>query len=388
MAFLELWWAAFWGLIFESGLWLIVGFAMAGAMHALVPVGFLARHLAGRGPWPILKASLLGIPLPLCSCSVIPVAAGLRRGGASRGASAAFAISTPQTGEESIPLTWALFGPAFALIRPVIAVVTAFIAGMLIEMTGGESPATRAETARPATGGTKACCQAAAPEPAAGPCCGTGVALPVIVGGAGDASSCCAAVEPTAMMSWGQRIRAGLRHGFVTMPLDLAVWLTIGFVLAALVTALIPENWIANNIGTGLAPMFVMLLVGIPLYICATSSTPLAFTLVLAGMSPGAALVLLLAGPATNIATITWALKDLGVRATFIYLVVISAVAVAAGWAFDAFFSSFVTLAEAGAVHEHAAVNWAYAAGAVAFAMLLSWSLTMKIVGWVQPEGE
>jgi hypothetical protein len=239
-------------------------------------------------------------------------------------------------------------------------------------------------------GGVKACCHSAAPQPAPASCCGTGVALPVIVGGTGgtDASSCCAAVEPTALMSWGGRIRAGLRHGFVTMPIDLAVWLTIGFALAALVTAAVPENWLAQNIGTGLAPMFVMLLIGIPLYICATSSTPLAFSLVLAGMSPGAALVLLLAGPATNVATITWALKDLGARATFIYLVVISVVAMAAGWVLDAFFSSFVHLAEAAGTGEAMRMGWFYAAGAVAFAMLLSWSLTMKIVGWVQPEGE
>lgn len=376
MAFLLTWWAAFWSLIFESGLWLIVGFAMAGAMHAIVPAGFLERHLAGRGPWPIFKASLLGIPLPLCSCSVIPVAAGLRRGGASRGASAAFAISTPQTGEESIPLTWALFGPVYAFVRPVVAVLTAFIAGMLIELTARQdevADAAKPDTSLPVAG----CCSA---KPAA-PSCGCGPKEPEPV------ASCCSA-EAKPGRSWPERIRAGLRHGFVTMPLDLAVWLTVGFVLAALVTALVPENWLANNIGTGLAPMFVMLLVGIPLYICATSSTPLAFTLVLAGLSPGAALVLLLAGPATNVATITWALKDLGARATFIYLAVISVVAVAAGWTFDAFLAGFVTLAEPGGMAEHARAGWLFAAGGVVFAMLLSWSLTMKIVGWVGPEGE
>ena len=377
MEFLQTWWAALWSLIFESGLWLIVGFAMAGAMHAIVPAGFLERHLAGRGPWPIFKASLLGIPLPLCSCSVIPVAAGLRRGGASRGASAAFAISTPQTGEESIPLTWALFGPVYAFVRPVVAVLTAFIAGMLIELTAKRdevADAAKPDTALPVAG----CCSA---EPAA-PSCGCGPKEPVVV------ASCCSSGAKPAGRSWPERIRAGLRHGFVTMPLDLAVWLTVGFVLAALVTALVPENWLANNIGTGLAPMFVMLLVGIPLYICATSSTPLAFTLVLAGLSPGAALVLLLAGPATNVATITWALKDLGARATIIYLAVISVVAVLAGWAFDAFFAGFVTLAEPGGMAEHAQAGWIFAVGGIAFAMLLSWSLTMKIAGWVGPEGE
>ncbi len=370
MAFLQAWWAAFWGLIFESGLWLMIGFAMAGAMHAIVPRGFLERHLAGRGPWPIFKASLLGIPLPLCSCSVIPVAAGLRRGGASRGASAAFAISTPQTGEESIPLTWALFGPVYAFVRPVVAVLTAFIAGMLIELTSSRdrvAEASKPDTALPIAG----CCSSQPEAPSCG--CATPKEEPVT-------SSCCSSTSAAAPRTWGERIRAGLRHGFVTMPLDLAVWLTIGFVLAALITAIVPTGWIESNIGTGLVPMLLMLLVGIPLYICATSSTPLAYTLVLAGLSPGAALVLLLAGPATNLATITWAIKDLGVRATVIYLIVIAVVAVLAGWAFDAFLSSFVHLSEAGAMAEHEQVGWLFAGGAIAFSVLLGWSLTIKVI--------
>lgn len=354
----------------------MVGFAMAGAMHALVPRGFLERHLAGRGPWPIFKASLLGIPLPLCSCSVIPVAAGLRQGGASRGASAAFAISTPQTGEESIPLTWALFGPVYAFVRPIVAVLTAFIAGMLIELTAsqdGVAEAAKPDTALPLAGccssqpdATSCGCSSPNPEPAK--------------------SSCCSSETKPAPRGWSERIRAGVRHGFVTMPLDLAVWLTIGFVLAALVTAIVPTGWIESNIGTGLVPMLLMLLVGIPLYICATSSTPLAFSLVLAGLSPGAALVLLLAGPATNIATITWAIKDLGMRATAIYLVVIAAVAVLAGWVFDAFLRSFVHLSEAGAMAEHDQVGWLFAGGAIAFSVLLGWSLSIKVIGLFSQE--
>ena len=129
LAFLSDTLSAFWRIMLDSGVWLLAGLALAGVVHAFVPRDFLARHLSSDAERsriaPIVKASLLGIPLPLCSCSVIPVAAGLRSSGAGRGASAAFAISTPQTGEESVPLTWALFGPVFALTRPVAAVVTA-----------------------------------------------------------------------------------------------------------------------------------------------------------------------------------------------------------------------------------------------------------------------
>lgn len=163
------------------------------------------------------------------------------------------------------------------------------------------------------------------------------------------------------------------------MPMDLAPWLAIGFVAAAAVTAAIPVGWIESNIGTGFVPMLLMLLVGIPLYICATSSTPLAFTLVAAGLSPGAALVLLLAGPATNIATITWALKDLGLRATAIYLAVIATVAVVAGLLFDTFFIHTIQLAQTLGSRDHGGLNAAFAIGSILFSMLLGWSLTMRI---------
>lgn len=404
MNFLQVWLDALWALLLDSGLWLIVGFLMAGAMHAIVPRGFLERHLAGRGAWPILKASLLGIPLPLCSCSVIPVAAGLRKGGASRGASAAFAISTPQTGEESIPLTWALFGPVYALTRPVAAMITAFAAGLLIERFAQGEPR-RAEDAPPrrcgcsegkAAGAEHACCTAPAPTGSSCGCqspdrsCGCHAEEPSSAGascgctgearsGAAPAGGCCSSKSAPAPQSIRERIKAGWRHGFVTMPIDLAPWLALGFALAAFVSAVIPQGWIESHIGTGLVPMLIMLLIGIPLYICATSSTPLAYSLVVAGLSPGAALVLLLAGPATNVATITWAIKDLGTRATAIYLGTIAAVAVAAGWAFDALLSGTVQMGDSAGLAAHRGMGLASVVGAVLFVSLLGWALTMRL---------
>ena len=401
-----------WMILVESSLWLILGFAIAGAVHALVPRAWMLKHLSGGGFWPIAKASMLGIPLPLCSCSVIPVAAGLRSQGASKGASAAFAISTPQTGEESIPITWALFGPVYAFTRPIVAVITGLIAGLLIDFTGKreDQPAsephndlesdpgavslsiTNADDAGKAVAKMDSCCSSTpkeaptsccsgkSPEPAKS-CCSGNTPQP--------ASSCCgseASNEPAHVGAW-DKVKIGFKHGFGTMLIDLAVWLTIGLLLAALIGALGPEEWIAEHVGTGILPKLIMLLVGIPLYICATSSTPLAWSLVAAGLSPGAALVMLLSGPATNVATMSWLIKDLGMRALVIYLGVIAAVALAAGIIFDAFFTRFVHIASAAEMHNHAGSFGPKEIAAILFVLLMAWALGMKAREYMNKKG-
>jgi len=174
------------------------------------------------------------------------------------------------------------------------------------------------------------------------------------------------------------------RHGFVTMPVDLAPWLGVGLVLAAVISAAMPGDWIAEHVGTGIVPMLAMLVIGVPLYICATSSTPLAFSLVAAGLSPGAALVLLLAGPATNVATISWSLKDLGVRATVIYLATIAGLSLACGLAFDWLLSGTIRLANEGGAHamEHSPL---FEGGAVALLLLLVAALIVRGIEAVGP---
>lgn len=326
-----------WHIMVESGVWLLLGLLIAGVVHAFVPRAWFMRHLGGRGVGAVVKASLLGIPMPLCSCSVIPVAAGLRSQGAGKGASAAFAISTPQTGEESIPLTWALFGPVFALARPVIAVVTALIAGVAINAVEGEEGDQPIATSR--QGG-----------------------------------------EEAGHKSVGERLGVAWHHGFVTMLKDLAPWLAVGLVLAAAISAGVPEGWIARHVGDGLWPKVAMLFVGIPLYICATSSTPLAWSLVAAGLSPGAAIVLLLSGPATNVATMSWVVKDLGVRSLVVYLLAIAAVALGAGVLFDAYLADTIVLASAIGGHEHGGGVWGLVQtmGAGAFSAGLLWALWLR----------
>lgn len=394
--------AELWMILRESSVWLIFGFMLAGLVHAFVPRDLMLKHLGSRGLGSVVKASLLGIPMPLCSCSVIPVASGLRRGGASKGASAAFAISTPQTGEESIPLTWGLFGPVYAFTRPVVAVLTALTAGVLINLTGrdDESGASKDTAQEP-----KGSCCSSTPEPASSCCSSKPEPAPVSSCCSHTAEptsgDCCSSTPPKGDVSlnvlapvtkprFGQKIGSALGHGFGTMLKDLALWLTIGIVLAALIGALVPTGWIEEHAGTGIVPKLAMLVVGIPLYICATSSTPLAYSLVVAGLSPGAALVLLLAGPATNTATMSWLIKDLGIRSLVIYLVTIALFALGAGVAFDALLAQSIVLADHGAhAHEHGAGAWGVVkdVSAVGMIVLLAWALGMKMNGWLVARG-
>jgi len=345
MELLEALVSEFWMILTEAAPWLLVGLALAGVVHAFIPGRLLDRALGGTGIGPIARASLLGIPLPLCSCSVIPVAAGLRRGGASKGSSAAFAISTPQTGEESIPLTWALLGPWFALARPVVAVVTAFTAGVLINrLTTDEGPK-----------------RGASEDPHCDRCAADG-----------DTPD-----EPKPSIA--SRAKKAVGYGFGTMLLDLAPWLVVGLVLSAVVAALVPEQWIEQHVGGGILPMLAMLVVGLPIYVCSTSSTPLAAALVAAGVSPGAALVLLLAGPATNLATMAWLIKDLGVKSLVLYLATIAVFAVGAGWLVDQFLGAAVQARaeeQLGGAHEAPLIA---VISAIVFGALLAGGLVIRV---------
>ncbi len=386
-----------WMILTESSVWLVLGFMLAGVVHVLVPREWMLKHLGGKGIIPILKASLLGIPLPLCSCSVIPVAAGLRKQGASKGASAAFAISTPQTGEESIPLTWALFGPVFALARPIIAVITGLTAGLLIDLTHKQEQSDEGSIEDPGAIGlaitnaddassivesvesraTSSCCSSEPKQNTS--CCSSEPQTN---------DSCCSSSPAPTKRGLVGGISETFRYGFAVMLVDLVVWLTAGLLMAALIGALVPQGWIEEHVGQGILPMLLMLVVGIPLYICATSSTPFAFGLVVAGLSPGAALVLLLSGPATNVATMSWMLKDLGAKALTIYLATIAVIALACGMLFDAFFKHMVTLADLNQHHEHGMGGFGYKEFfAVLFIILTAWALGKKFSGWLDARG-
>lgn len=280
----------------QAAPWVLLGFAAAGAIKVLAPEEALARLLGGRGPGSVLKAALIGIPLPLCSCGVLPVAAGLRRRGAGRGATAAFLVSTPETGVDSIAATWALMDPLMTLLRPLAAFLTAMAAGLATNLLPDEpAPAPRTSPG----GCLGGCCSGSCPAPA------------------------------------GPRSRLAEGWDFVRdeMLPDIGKWLLVGVLLAGLIGAFLPPDALARLPGGEWASMLAMLTVAAPLYICATSSTPVAAALVLKGLSPGAALVLLLAGPATNAATIAVVGRILGRRAVPAYVGSIAACSLLMGWA-------------------------------------------------------
>ncbi|MGE4553390.1 MAG: SO_0444 family Cu/Zn efflux transporter [Desulfovibrionaceae bacterium] len=316
---------ASWRVLAEAAPFMLLGLAAAAALKALVPDRLVARHLGGRGFVPVLKAALLGAPLPLCSCGVTPAAAGLRRQGAGRGATAAFLVATPETGPDSVAVTWALLDPLMAVIRPVAAVLTALAAGLGVDALERGATADREPPAAPLA--------SPAPAPAACACSGCGCAASAL-GASGPGVAPDAPRPPLAA-----RLRRGLAWMLDDLLPDIGWWFLGGVAAAGLITALTPDGFLAEHLGHGLGPMLLMLALGIPLYVCATSSTPIAAALAAKGLSPGAALVFLLSGPATNAASLAVVGRILGRRATAAYLAAIALGSLGLGLAVDALYA-------------------------------------------------
>lgn len=307
----------------ESALYILVGFAVAGLLHVWVPETFIRRVLGHGRIGSIFTAALLGIPLPLCSCSVLPTAIAMRRMGASRGATVSYLISEPETGPDSIAITYGLMGPLIAVYRPAAALVAAMVAGLIVEWRGGPERGIEGES-------------------------GTG-------GGAvvGSGAPACAdhdhahdhdhfhdhAPAAARARDWRGWLRGALRYGFVDLLDDLSHWLFLGLVIGASVTAFVPASAIGGYLGSGFVPLVLMAVIGVPIYICAAASTPIAAALVLKGLSPGAALVLLLTGPATNLGSIAVLVRHLGRRVVAIHLAVVVVVSIAAGALLDAIYA-------------------------------------------------
>jgi uncharacterized membrane protein YraQ (UPF0718 family)/copper chaperone CopZ len=268
----------FWSTIGEMAPFLLFGFLSAGVLSVLVSADWIQRHL-GRGRIaPVIKASAFGVPMPLCSCSVIPVATSLRRHGASKGATTAFLISTPQTGVDSIFATFSLLGWTFAIFRPIAALISGVLGGGIVAMTGNSDQPCRGPEQPECT---DACCTARG----------------------------------------GGKIVAALQYGLLSLPRDIGKALLIGLIAGALITVYLGNNnYFSQADVSGPVQILLLMLVGIPLYICATASIPIAASLILAGVSPGAAFAMLMTGPATNAATIVTIWKVLGPRTCLIYL--------------------------------------------------------------------
>lgn len=314
---------AVWGILKDASIYLLFGFLVAGLLAVLMPRGLL-RRLVGTGRVrSVLWGSVLGAPLPLCSCAVLPTALGLRKEGATPGATVAFLVATPETGADSISLTYALTDPLMTVYRPIAGVVTAIAAGVLTNLFGtGRRPATADETLLAEDHGHADAHGHAHDNHDHGHVhdhvhdgVGQGVLLPP---GAGAARAAAAA-------------RQIIRYGFRDLFDDVAWWLALGLALSAIIEVALPADVFATSWGGGFTSMLLMLALSVPLYTCASSSTPLAAALALKGLSPGAALVFLLAGPATNVGSLVVLLKVLGGRAVAVYLGVVAVMTLGAG---------------------------------------------------------
>jgi len=288
-----------WVIFLDAAPYLFLGFGVAGLLHIFIPDEKIRDFLgASAGKFrSVINATIAGIPLPICSCGIVPTAISLRKRGATRGATVSFLISTPETGVDSIAITYALLDPIMTIFRPIAAFVTALAAGITNNLLiKDEDPAASEEAASC----TCRICSTLSEDP-----------------------------------SFAERIYAGIRYAYLDLLGEISGWLIVGILLAGIISYAIPDSSIHSYLGGGLASMLIMLVVGIPLYICATASTPIAAALIAKGMSPGTAFVFLLAGPATNAVTITMVTKFLGKRSVVLYLAVIALCSIAFGLALD-----------------------------------------------------
>lgn len=315
----------------EMAPYLLLGFLIAGILHVFVPDRFYAKYLSKDNKWAVLWAALLGVPLPLCSCGVIPTAVGLRNEKASKGAVASFLIATPQTGIDSILATFSLMGLGFAVIRPVAALITGVCGGWLVNRLVKEDDAA------------------------------------VIAG-----SSC----SPES----GSRLWRVLKYSFFQMIQDIGGRLVIGLLVAALIQVAIPDEFFLHFGRQPLLQMLVILMVAVPMYICSTGSIPVAAALIMKGLSPGAALVMLMAGPAVNLASILVVRKALGRRFTWVYLLVIVVFSIFFGLLVNTIGLSPKPMAADGACCAPAAMPGPFKlVCAIVLTLLILFALTMKL---------
>ncbi len=344
-----------WRILEDSSVYVLFGLLVAGMLKVFMSPGAIARHL-GKGRFaPVIKAAMLGIPLPLCCCGVLPAAVALKRQGASNAATTSFLISTPETGVDSLAVTYALMDPIMTVARPAAAFITAAATGLAQSLA--DRPAQAAGELIPADFSctVDACCDGLD----------------------------CPPEEHSRHHGLGRKLVAGLLFAQGELWEDMAAWFLAGLLLTGTITVLVPEEVFTRYLGGGFGSMLVMLMAGIPIYICASASTPIAAALILKGVSPGAALVFLLAGPATNLTALTVLWKVMGRKATTVYLAGIALCAVLCGLALDAVYAGL-------GLHPRALIGqaaelvpaWARLAGALALLGLSLPPLYRRLGSW------
>lgn len=284
----------------EMAPWLLFGLVFAGLLKVYFPQEHIDKYLGKSNFKSAVNASLLGVPLPLCSCGVIPTAISFYKNGASKGATNSFLISTPQTGVDSIFATYAMLGWPFAIIRPLVAFSTGIFGGVLTNWLIKDKPKPAPVVVNPMFAGLKLDLKSAGKK-------------------ATDCEDASCGCHTPPKKEAHALIRAA-DYAFIELLQDIAKWLILGFLAATLLSVLLPDGFFSMFKGYGIFEILIVLAASVPLYICATGSIPIAAVLLMKGVSPGAALVFMMAGPATNVATITVLAKTMGKKSLFIYL--------------------------------------------------------------------
>lgn len=292
---------ASWHLYLDVALYMLFGFFIAGMLYVFFKADKIKKHLGTGKIRPVFLSALFGIPIPLCSCGVVPVAAGLKKQGANSGAALSFMIATPESGVDSIAVSWAMLDPIMTIIRPVSGFITAVSTGIVQNFFGRET----------------------VPElntlPVSNCACG----------------SCTHPSPQKERLSFFKKLKTGLVYAYGELLMDIAKPFVIGIFIAGIITFYVPDDLTIWANQHPFLSMIVMLAAGIPMYVCATSSTPIAAALILKGLNPGAALVFLLAGPATNAATMNIIKSLFNTRALVIYLSMIAVCSLAMGFLVD-----------------------------------------------------
>ncbi len=335
-----------WEIMLDLSVWLLLGMIIAGLLHILLPAGFIRKHLGKKRFSSVVKAVAIGVPMPLCSCGVIPVALGLKKDGASNGASTGFLISTPQTGVDSILVCAGFLGLPFAIFKVISAFISGLVGGFLANLIDHNPTGTETNQAGTTDiNSTNTIAAASAHCSCHNNDCHTvnknntnSDAYKGISNGNGNDNtkciqSCCEeSTDSPVDRSWKEIFRFGIGK----LLADIYLWLVIGIAIAAAITTFIPAGSLSKLSWTqGILGMFTMLAISLPMYICATSSVPLAASLIIAGMSPGSALVFLMAGPASNIATMGAILRAFGGAVLAIYLGTVMSLSIIFGLLFD-----------------------------------------------------
>lgn len=332
---------ACWAVLGAMGPYLLLGFLVAGLLSVAFSPQWVERHLGRESFGSVVKAALMGVPLPLCSCGVLPVSASMRRHGAGKAAATSFLISTPQTGIDSIAATYAVLGPLIAVYRPIVALLSGVIGGFLVYRLVGIDGA--AEPTQSGGQSIAAGCAAAGDSDAAkSDAPAADAALPVCAAAGAEShsrtvagvSDCCGGAEGDSPSSQPRWMRA-LSYGLLELPRDIGAALLFGVLIAGAVSAFVPPSALAAVLGGGPIAMLLIVLAAVPFYVCATGSVPIAAGLIHLGASPGVAFAFLVAGPASNAASLTVLGSLLGRRVMLIYLATVVASAVGGGLLLD-----------------------------------------------------